>query len=81
MSPTDWDPALTCKHDYMEKEASHFQVHSDSQLGPTLAPITLQMWHSEEQQKELERGGGGWGAIKKPKKNSRNDTDLVVIMV
>lgn len=72
--PTAWDPALACKHDYIEEVASHSQAHSDSQLGPALAPIILQMQHSEERQEEEQ--GGGWGAIKMTKAARAPQTGL-----
>lgn len=46
-----WDPALACKHDYIQEVASHFPTLTDSQLGSTLAQIILQMQSSEEGQR------------------------------
>lgn len=66
-SPAVWDPALACKHDYIQEVASHFPTLGDSQLGSTLVQIILQMQSSGEGQNEMEDGGrrgGGrrdWG--------------------
>lgn len=54
-----------------------FKRTVDSQLEPALAPIILQMQHSEERQEEME--GGGSGAIKR--KSSQSAADWVVITV
>ncbi len=47
--------------------ASHFQAHSDSQLGPALARLILQMQYVEKRQTGIEGGQRRWKKKKRGK--------------